>query len=95
MNSERAEVSIHEVKVCAALIAAGSTWLTNREIADKAAIPARTVRLHTLRLTKLGLLDQAELFPGHRFRWSSKADKRNGNYLRRLQEAASIFGVAL
>ncbi len=92
---ERNEVSIHEVKVAAALRTAVDKWLTNKEIAEHTGIPYRTVAAHTLKLVKLGLVDQAEVFPAHRFRWSDKAGKRNVSYNLRLETAAEIFQIAL
>ena len=51
----------------------------------------RTVRLHTMRFVKLGMLDQAEVFPAYRYRWSKKSDRRNMAYSQRLEQAASVF----
>lgn len=48
-----------------------------------------------MKLVDLGLLDQAEVFPAHRYRLSSKADKRNKSYLQRLERAAEVFGIAI
>lgn len=91
VDMERNEISAHEVKVFRAL--AGQEWMTNREIAKASGVAERTVRLHTMRFVKIGIADLAEIFPAHRYRLSKKADKRNGSYLRRLEEAASILGV--
>jgi len=92
---EKSEVSIHELKVYLVLRGDESKWLTNSEIAQQieGAISARTVRAHTAKLVKAGLVDQAEVFPGHRFRWASKAGKRNGGYLQRLEKAREVFGL--
>jgi DNA-binding IclR family transcriptional regulator len=68
--------------------------MTNGEIAKVAGVAPRTVRAHTVRLVELGLLDRrAEVFPGHRFRWSEKAAKGNTTYLTRIGEAADVFGI--
>lgn len=92
MKSERSEISIHEVKVYQLLFGASEEWFTNADISKKLAMKPRTVRLHTLRLVKLGVLDQAEVFPAHRYRWSKNAKKRNLAYFQRLEEAATVFG---
>lgn len=93
---EKNEISIHEIRVFAVLSGAKDTWMTSKEIAKLAApISDRTVRAHTLKLVQLGLLDQAEVFPAHRYRLSPKMDKRNGSYLRRITAAADVFGVKL
>jgi DNA-binding IclR family transcriptional regulator len=89
---ERNEISLHEVRVYLALKAAGG-WLTNAEVAAAAGVAGRTARLHTLRLARLGVIDQAEVFPAHRFRLSGKAAKRNPAYLQRLDAAVTVFGL--
>ncbi len=92
--SERNEVSIHEVKVFRVLADAEKVWLSNKDIADRIeGVMPRTVRAHTLKLVKLGLLDQAEVFPGHKYRLAVTAIKRNRAYLQRIAQAAEIFGL--
>ncbi len=92
---ERNEVSLHEVRVYLALKGQPQRWLTNREItALLPGVAPRTVRAHTLKLVQLGLIDQAEVFPAHRYRWSEKAAKRNSSYSLRLEQACSVFGLA-
>jgi hypothetical protein len=93
-TAERGEVSLHEVRVVLALKGTPDTWLTNREISAAASVAERTARQHTLRLVKLGLIDQVQVFPGHRYKWSSKAGNRNAAYERRLQTAIEVFGLA-
>lgn len=89
---ERNEISAHELRVY--LVVAGAAgWMTNAEIAAAAKVAPRTARLHTLRLVKLGVFDQAEVFPAHRFRISAKAAKRNIGYVQRLEKAREAFGV--
>ena len=90
---ETGEVSIHRLKVYRHLRRDGG-WRSNREIA--AALPDvayRTVRAHTKALVDLGMLDQAEVFPSHRYRMSDKAEKRNKGYFMRLEQAATVFGL--
>jgi DNA-binding transcriptional ArsR family regulator len=92
---EKSEISLHEIRVFKAVKDAGR-WITNHEIASAAGkISERTVRAHTLKLVKLGLIDQAEVFPSHRYRLAEKAAKRNGSYLIRLTKAAEVFGIEL
>jgi DNA-binding transcriptional ArsR family regulator len=92
--SECNEVSIHEVLVWLALLRAEG-WSTSREISRRleGKVADRTVRAHLRKLAMLGLVDTAEVFPGHRYRVSEKSDKRNGAYTLRLREAASVFGL--
>lgn len=91
-EAERNEVSMHEVKVYRALEQAPA-WVTSREIATVASIAPRTARSHALKLVRLGLVDVAEVFPGHMYRLSAKASKRNAGYLDRLKRAAEVFGL--
>ena len=94
-RSERNEVSLHEIKVFIALRKQPDEWLTNKEISESSGVAPRTTRVHTLRLVKLGMLEQAEVFPAHRYRWSSKASKRNAAYAQRLEVAAEVFGLMI
>ncbi len=88
---ERAEVSLHEVSIFRVFKENPKTWLTHKDVATMGKLNERTVRAHTLRLVKLGMLDQAELFPRHRYRMSAKAGLRNKAYMQRLDEADEIF----
>lgn len=93
---ERNEVSTHEVKVYLALKNRESKWCTHADIyQDVPDVSPRTIRAHVLKLVRLGLLDQAEVFPAHRYRISDKASKRNKGYVTRLELAADIFGFKL
>ncbi len=89
---ERNEVSRQEVEVFRVLTANVAAWKTNSEIAAECqAVASRTVRAMTLKFVKLGLVDQAEVFPAHKFKLSAKADKRNRGYIERLKQAAEVF----
>jgi hypothetical protein len=89
---ERSEISRHEVTLYRALLASPERWFTNQELSEQTKLPGRTVRLHTHRFVELGMLDLAEVFPAHKYRWSSKSGKRNAAYLQRLQQADGVFG---
>jgi DNA-binding IclR family transcriptional regulator len=89
---EKAEISIHQWKIYDCLTRA-QAWMTNKEVAEQTGVSLRRTSFHTNNLVQLGILDQAEVYPGHRFRISSRADKRNTGYLKRLQQAGEIFGV--
>lgn len=90
---ETGEVSLHRLKVYRFLRDAKG-WKSNHEIAAGCdGVSHRTVRLHTKALVDLGILDQAEVFPGHRFRVSEQAEKRNKAYVMRLNAAAEVFGL--
>ena len=87
---ERSEISLHEVRLYKTL--SEKEWFTVKTVAEKAKIAARTASLHLKRLSDLGIVDVAEVYPGHRYRLSNKADKRNSGYLNRLKQACEIFG---
>ena len=90
---ERNEVSVQEVKAFLALSRAPA-WLTNAELAHMVdGVAARTIRAYTLKFVKLGIADQAELFPAHKYRFSQMASKRNRAYVQRLMRAAEIYGL--
>jgi hypothetical protein len=91
MQAERAEISEHMVRIWRWL-SDRESWETSASIAIGAGVSGRTARAHAHRLVGLGLLDQAEVFPGHRYRVSKLAEKRNKAFVLRLQEAASVFG---
>jgi predicted ArsR family transcriptional regulator len=88
---ETNEVSLHQLKVFDC-VAAATGWVTSKQVTDSVGISGRTVRAHLLKLVNLGLLDQAEVFPGHRYRLSAHAEKRNKAYLQRLDKAREVFG---
>ncbi len=92
---ERNEVSRHEIAVYHVLAQQQGKWLTSAELAVAAQVAPRTARSHALRLVKLGLLDQAEVFPAHRYRLSEHARNRNRSYVDRLTRAAEALGVPL
>lgn len=87
---ERSEISLHQFKVFQ-FVKAAQRWVTNQEIAEGTKIAARTARAHTKHLVDLGIFDQAEVFPGHRYRLSDQAGKRNKGYMLRLQQAGEVF----
>ena len=88
---ETNEVSLHQVKVFQCLEA--GEWLTSKEVAERAGVAGRTARAHLLKLVHLGIVDQAEVFPAHRYRLSEMADKRNKAYVQRLHAAMEVFGI--
>ena len=89
--AEKAEISVHLVRVYRYLADADEAWSTAAEIALGAKVRPRTARAHAWRLVALGLCDQAEVFPAHRYRLSKMAGKRNKAFLLRLNAAEAIF----
>jgi hypothetical protein len=89
---ETNEISLHLCRVYKAAKDA-SGWTTSADIAAASGVAGRTARHHLLRLVNLGVLDQAEVFPAHRYKLSDKADKRNKAMVIRLENAMSVFGL--
>lgn len=88
---ERNEISIHEVRVFQFLKGGGDKWVTAKDVAAAASVASRTARAHLLKFVKLGIADQAEVFPAHRYRMAEKASKRNAGYMLRLESACEVF----
>ena len=91
---ERNEVSVHEARVYV-MVKSHEGWVSCNELIEKlkGVVAPRTVRAHMTKFQNLNLLDVAEVFPGHRYRWAKKADKRNNGYLKRLDMAVEVFGL--
>lgn len=87
---ETSEISLHQVRIYR-FVAQHKGWITAKEIAGGANVGDRTARSHALRFVRLGIFDQAEVFPAHRYRLSELAGKRNKAFLQRLDEAAEIL----
>jgi predicted transcriptional regulator len=91
---EHNEISLHELQVYRALVAQKDTWVTVLDLTKKVEhVARRTITHHLQRFLTLGLVDRAETFPGHRYRWAAKGDKRNRAYMLRLQRANEAFGA--
>lgn len=91
--TESNEISIHQARAFRALQRSADRWMTARELAEKAKVAPRSARAFAKRFVDNGVADQAEVFPGHRYRLSPMAAKRNTGYLKRLEEACVVFGV--
>lgn len=89
---ESSEVSLHEVRVYLTFVQ-NDGWMSARDVESMTdGVAYRTVRAHCAKLAKLGVLDQADVFPGHRYRLAKKA--RNSSYMQRLRQAVEVFGLA-
>jgi hypothetical protein len=89
---EKGEVSLHQVKIFE-FVRKAAGWVTAKDVAAGSDVAERTARLHCLNLVNLGIFDQAEVFPAHRYRLSEKAGKRNKAYMIRLEAAKEVFGI--
>lgn len=86
------QISEHEIRVVSALKGT-SAWLTAADVAETAAVAARTARHHCGRLVKRGLLEQVEVFPGYRYRYAPTPGA--APYATELEAAAKLFGCDL
>lgn len=93
----RSEVSRHEVEVYRVLVESRDSWLSSREVAEKAQVSARTARSHALKLVRLGILEQVDAFPGYRYRLTdqSRLSQDAEGHRSRLRLTAEALGVEL
>jgi hypothetical protein len=88
------EISLYEVLIYRALCRNQGRWLSERELAQQIGdVTPRIIRTDILKLVRLGLVDQPHFFPADRYRLSAKASRHNEVYVRRLEHAASVFGL--
>ena len=88
---ERSEVSLHLLKVYKFIKDLNGKWTTNKEVAKHVGFSLRTVSAHTLHLVNAGIINQAEVFPEHRFQYSEVSNKRNKTFHDRIEKAIEIF----
>lgn len=91
-QGEKGEISSHEVKIVE-FIKAKAGWVGHKDIVTGTGVKYRTVAHHCLRLVHMGLLDLAEVFPCHRYRYSAMAEKRNKAYVLRLATAKEAMAL--
>ena len=89
-RGEHSEVSKHLLKIWLLLRDSGKSF-SNNEIASMTGVSPRTARAHTRYLCDLGLLDVYETFPGHLYRLSDAAEKRNQGAYQRLNDIADLL----
>ena len=87
----RSEVSIHEVRIYGLFKNNPGKWFTNKTISAALGMAARTVRQHTLRFVKFKIIEQADVFPAHRFRFCDKVAGSAAVHIERLNNAAAAF----
>jgi len=87
---ETIEISEHQVKLFNFLVSCKG-WCTAVEAAESTKVAKRTARAHLIKFVRAGIVDQAELWPGHRYRLSGLAEKRNKALIQRLKQASEIL----
>jgi len=90
-TAERSEVSAHEIRVYNVL--ARGRWVTSAELAKQAEVARRTASAHALKLVRLGVAEQVEAYPAHRYRLAPMAGKRNQGYIDRIRRTAEALGI--
>ncbi len=84
------EVSIELYRVFRLMTARPKQWFTSAEVAKGARVAPRTASHHLVRMTKLRLLDVAEVFP-RKYKLSPLAKKRNKAMWERLTRATEVL----
>ena len=87
-------ISPHEVRLLLAFRQAPEQWLGNAEVAATASVSPRTARLHTARLTDLGVLDVERVYPASKFRFGRTPKAAGRAYLVRWEKARTALGIA-
>lgn len=88
---EKSEISLHLIKIWNFLKGRGEKWCTAKDIHAAVKFAESTVRAHAIYLVRSGLVDQIEVFPGHRYRIAKSPEKRNKNFFERLEHAAEVM----
>jgi Rha family phage regulatory protein len=87
------DISAHRVRCYFALKHAG-TWMTNQEISKSAKVSQRTARQYTKLFCEERIIERLRISPGHQFRIASDAGQRNELFIRELELAAEVMGIA-
>jgi hypothetical protein len=90
----KVEISTQEANIYEAFLTSPGRWFTCEEIAAAAGVAPRTARMHCRRFADLGILDHAALHPAHRYRLAESGEWNDYSYLRRLDHACAVFGLA-
>jgi hypothetical protein len=92
---ERSEISQYQIAIYFAFKNRPDQWMSNADVAAVAdGITPRTVRAHTHRLAKLGVLDEATVFPANRYRLAVRRNEDAEEHCQRLERAAHVLGMA-
>jgi predicted ArsR family transcriptional regulator len=84
------EVSEHLFRIYVTLRDSDS-WLTAQQVAKKAKVAPRTARHHTTRLVSAGLLAQADVFPGPRYRFVKPVNGSTKAIVQKIEAAGKVF----
>lgn len=87
---ETTEISRHQVAVFEHM--KDGSWKTANEVALATKVAGRTARHHLAGLTQLGVLEEAYVFPGHRYRLHPAPGARATKFIGRLEHASVVLG---
>jgi hypothetical protein len=90
---EPTQISMHQIRVFRFVRDYGR-WVSSTDIAEGAEVSPRAARHLARTLVGLGIFDQIEVYPGHRYRFSDQADTLNEAYMIRLRNAEEAFEMA-
>lgn len=88
---ETNEISLHQLRIFE-FVRDAARWVSLKEIVAGTASARKTADVHCRRFVNLGVFDRAEVWPGHRYRLSEMAEKRNAAIIERLRKAREAFG---
>lgn len=89
---ETSEISLQQVKIYD-FVKGAKGWVSSKDIVKATDCARETVGVHCRKFVSLGVFDQAEVWPGHRYRVAKLADKRNKSIVKRLEDAKAVFGL--
>ena len=87
---ETVQISPHQVRVYKVAAEKGG-WLSILELASAAKVVRRTAALHAGNFVEIGIFERKQVFPGHRFRLVERPNKRAQAFIKRLEEAETVF----
>ncbi len=90
---ETSEISLHQLRVFE-FVRDAQKWVSIKDIVGATGSARKTVDIHCRRFVNLGIFDQVEVWPGHRYRVAELAGKRNAAIMERLRKAREAFGDA-
>lgn len=89
---ETNEISMHEATVYLVFSSHPDRWFSNKQITEMTNLHPKCVAAHTLRMLRNGVLERAEVYPGHRHKFLGT--KNNPMYHQRVRKAAIVLGLA-
>jgi DNA-binding IclR family transcriptional regulator len=83
------QISAHQIRIFD-FVSTADCWVTSGEIAERAAVSQRTARALARKLVRLGVFQQAAVFPGHRYRLAVQPAR---DHLERIKAARQALNI--